>query len=451
MAGRVPRPTAAGRRARARRGRAWRAASTCSTQLEDLLVQPDEPDDARRRPARRAGRHRTAAEPPDDPVLARLLPDAYPDDPEAAGRVPAATPRRRCASARRGATRRSRARRAAHGAGRVVAIAADASVAWLGALNDLRLMLGTRLGVDRGPGRRTDAGRRIGRTTDRRAGLLQVYDWLGFLPGRPGAGRWRLAAVAGRPLALPMLVIGQDLVDAIVAHARRDHPDEACGVVAGPAGTRPARAVHPHGQRRPLAHVLRVRLDGPAAALPRDGRPRRGAGGHLPLAHRHRGVPVAHRHLLRLRAERPLRAGVDPGAGTRRARRAPLVPHRGRRGRPRKTVERASPTLAPPAGDRWRSRCRAPTRTATPRSTTMAVEVRIPTILRTYTDGEKTVDGVRRHARGASSTTWRPPPRASRTGSSTTAGCAASSTSTSTTRTCASSTASTPRSPTATR
>jgi proteasome lid subunit RPN8/RPN11 len=32
--------------------------------------------------------------------------------------------------------------------------------------------------------------------------------------------------------------------DAIVAHARRDHPDEACGVVAGPAGTdRPIRFV----------------------------------------------------------------------------------------------------------------------------------------------------------------------------------------------------------------
>jgi len=32
--------------------------------------------------------------------------------------------------------------------------------------------------------------------------------------------------------------------DAIVAHARRDHPDEACGIVAGPAGTdRPARFV----------------------------------------------------------------------------------------------------------------------------------------------------------------------------------------------------------------
>ena len=32
--------------------------------------------------------------------------------------------------------------------------------------------------------------------------------------------------------------------DAIVAHARRDHPDEACGVVAGPAGSdRPVRLV----------------------------------------------------------------------------------------------------------------------------------------------------------------------------------------------------------------
>jgi [CysO sulfur-carrier protein]-S-L-cysteine hydrolase len=34
-----------------------------------------------------------------------------------------------------------------------------------------------------------------------------------------------------------MLRIGQDIVDQIVAHARRDHPDEACGIVAGPAGS----------------------------------------------------------------------------------------------------------------------------------------------------------------------------------------------------------------------
>lgn len=41
-----------------------------------------------------------------------------------------------------------------------------------------------------------------------------------------------------------MLRIDREIVDAIVAHARRDHPDEACGVVAGPAGSQtPARLV----------------------------------------------------------------------------------------------------------------------------------------------------------------------------------------------------------------
>ena len=34
-----------------------------------------------------------------------------------------------------------------------------------------------------------------------------------------------------------MLRISQSLADEIVAHARRDHPDEACGVVAGTVGS----------------------------------------------------------------------------------------------------------------------------------------------------------------------------------------------------------------------
>lgn len=34
-----------------------------------------------------------------------------------------------------------------------------------------------------------------------------------------------------------MLRIRSSLVQAIVAHARRDHPDEACGVLAGPEGS----------------------------------------------------------------------------------------------------------------------------------------------------------------------------------------------------------------------
>ena len=41
-----------------------------------------------------------------------------------------------------------------------------------------------------------------------------------------------------------MLVIRADLVDAMVAHARADHPDEACGVIAGPEGSdRPERHI----------------------------------------------------------------------------------------------------------------------------------------------------------------------------------------------------------------
>ncbi len=42
------------------------------------------------------------------------------------------------------------------------------------------------------------------------------------------------------PLAVypeTVLTISQATYDAIVAHAKRDHPDEACGVVAGPEGS----------------------------------------------------------------------------------------------------------------------------------------------------------------------------------------------------------------------
>jgi [CysO sulfur-carrier protein]-S-L-cysteine hydrolase len=41
-----------------------------------------------------------------------------------------------------------------------------------------------------------------------------------------------------------MLTISRALIDRVIAHARADHPDEACGVIAGPAGTdRPERFV----------------------------------------------------------------------------------------------------------------------------------------------------------------------------------------------------------------
>jgi len=48
-----------------------------------------------------------------------------------------------------------------------------------------------------------------------------------------------------------VLTITRDLYDQIVAHARADHPDEACGVLAGPAGSeRPERFI-------PMTNVAR--------------------------------------------------------------------------------------------------------------------------------------------------------------------------------------------------
>ena len=76
-----------------------------------------------------------------------------------------------------------------------------------------------------------------------------------------------------------MLVIRRDLVDEIVAHARRDHPDEACGLIAGPEGAdRPERFI-------PMLNAARsptfYEFDSGdlLAALPRHGLPRRGARG----------------------------------------------------------------------------------------------------------------------------------------------------------------------------
>ncbi|WP_127783555.1 M67 family metallopeptidase [Rhodococcus sp. X156] len=41
-----------------------------------------------------------------------------------------------------------------------------------------------------------------------------------------------------------MLTIRADLVEAMIAHARADHPDEACGILVGPEGSdRPERHV----------------------------------------------------------------------------------------------------------------------------------------------------------------------------------------------------------------
>jgi proteasome lid subunit RPN8/RPN11 len=48
-----------------------------------------------------------------------------------------------------------------------------------------------------------------------------------------------MAWAAGKrhPRLAAVLSIARDHVDAMVAHARADHPDEACGVIVGPEGS----------------------------------------------------------------------------------------------------------------------------------------------------------------------------------------------------------------------
>ena len=113
------------------------------------------------------------ATPPDDPVLARLFPDAYRDDrsrPSSAG-----TPSRACATA--SAPTPTVVLRTA-GPGEDPADAEQAKRAWLRALNDVRLALGTRLGVTEESRSRSSASPR---TTRRYAASSSPYDWLTYL------------------------------------------------------------------------------------------------------------------------------------------------------------------------------------------------------------------------------------------------------------------------------
>jgi Domain of unknown function (DUF2017) len=111
---------------------------------------------------------------PADPILARLLPDAYADDPEAAGEFRRYTE----VSLRSGkvAAARTVLDTLPERGGRV-SLSADDAQAWLRALNDVRLSLGVVLGVtddfdDEVAGLSAD---------DPRAAYIGVYQWLAFL------------------------------------------------------------------------------------------------------------------------------------------------------------------------------------------------------------------------------------------------------------------------------
>jgi hypothetical protein len=114
------------------------------------------------------------ATPPDDPVLARLLPDAYQDDSDAAGDFRRFT-EQELRNGKAAAARTVLATLPEDG-GRVRLTEEEAQV-WLRALNDVRLALGVRLSITE------DFQARVQDLdpADPRSAYMWVYDWLTFL------------------------------------------------------------------------------------------------------------------------------------------------------------------------------------------------------------------------------------------------------------------------------
>ena len=111
-------------------------------------------------------------ETPDDPVLARLLPDGYRDDPEAAGEF-----RKYTESGLRSVKQEAAQEMldTLPEAGGKVQLTHDQAQAWLKALNDVRLALGVRLGVTE------EFEEQWGRLAadDPQWAAYEVYAWLG--------------------------------------------------------------------------------------------------------------------------------------------------------------------------------------------------------------------------------------------------------------------------------
>jgi hypothetical protein len=116
----------------------------------------------------------TSTDAPEDPVLARLLPDGYRDDAEAAGDFRRYTEQ----DLRSGKVAAARTVLATlpEGGGHIQ-LSADDAQAWLRAINDVRLALGVRLSITE------DFQERMGQLEpdDPRSAYFWVYDWLTYL------------------------------------------------------------------------------------------------------------------------------------------------------------------------------------------------------------------------------------------------------------------------------
>jgi hypothetical protein len=113
---------------------------------------------------------------PDDPVLARLLPDAYRDDQESADEFRRFTE----SGLRSGKVECARTLLdTLPASGGKVRLTSEQAEAWLRSLNDVRLALGVRLGVTDD----YDALDAYVEPDDPRFAYVQVYQWLAYIQG----------------------------------------------------------------------------------------------------------------------------------------------------------------------------------------------------------------------------------------------------------------------------
>jgi uncharacterized protein DUF2017 len=140
-------------------------------EMLELLGPEDSPDDDPLAAALGIG---TATAAPDDPALARLFPDGYSDDPEAAADFRRYT-ERSLRDGKRAAARTALETIGEPGERRV--LTRDEAEAWLRALNDARLVLGERLGITEDWDELVES---LGEN-DPRLGGFWVYDRLTYL------------------------------------------------------------------------------------------------------------------------------------------------------------------------------------------------------------------------------------------------------------------------------
>ena len=150
-------------------------ADVLSSLAGDLLVLLGEQEEADPDPlAALVGLSSGPVSAPQDPALARLLPDAYGDDREAAEEFRRYTETDLRAGKRAQASTVLATLAPVTGRGGRLSLDREEADAWLGCLNDLRLVLGTRLGV-------TEETDLDSADDDPRAQALHVYGWLGWL------------------------------------------------------------------------------------------------------------------------------------------------------------------------------------------------------------------------------------------------------------------------------